>query len=133
MFGENFTAEWLPEDAVRVGDRFRVGSAVVMVTEPRLPCSNLAAKFRRQDIVKRFLTSGRTGFYLAVVEEGPVQAGDPIELVAQDPHGITVADITRLYVCEDADRELMRRAAEVPALPEEWREHFLERLAEPGS
>jgi MOSC domain-containing protein YiiM len=128
MFGENLTAEWLPEDAVNIGDRFRVGSAVVMVTEPRLPCYKLGVKFGRQDIVKRFLASGRTGFYLAVVREGTVAAGDAIELLARDGHGITVADITRLYAHEKSNLEMLARAVQVPALPESWREHFRNRI-----
>ncbi|MBI2115875.1 MAG: MOSC domain-containing protein, partial [candidate division NC10 bacterium] len=79
MFGENFTTEGLLEDLVNIGDRFRVGSAEVMVTEPRLPCYKLGVKFGREDIVKRFLQSGRTGFYVAVLQEGEVGAGDGIE------------------------------------------------------
>src|SRR3989337_4582725 len=84
MFGENFTTEGLREDSVNIGDRFRIGSAEVMVTEPRLPCYKLAAKFGRDDIIKRFLHSGRTRFYFAVIREGEVGTGDGIELVSRD-------------------------------------------------
>ena len=129
MFGENFTAEWMAEDGVHIGDRFRVGSAEVMVTEPRVPCYKLAMKFGRPDMIKRFLASGRTGFYLAVVREGTVQSGDPIELVERDPRGVTVAEVIRLYAHNGADPDLLARALRAPALPERWKAHFLSRIS----
>jgi len=128
MFGENFTTEGLREDSVNTGDRFRIGSAEVMVTEPRLPCYKLAAKFGRDDIIKRFLHSGRTGFYFAVMQEGEVGTGDGIELVSRDEHSVTVADITRLYVREKDDVGTLRRAVQVTALPESWRVYFGKRI-----
>jgi MOSC domain-containing protein YiiM len=128
MFGENFTTEGLREDSVNIGDRFRMGSAEVMVTEPRLPCYKLAAKFGRDDIIKRFLHSGRTGFYFAVMQEGEVGTGDGIELVSRDEHSVTVADITRLYVREKDDVGTLRRAVQVTALPESWRAYFGKRI-----
>lgn len=128
MFGENFTTEGLREDSVNIGDRFRIGSAEVMVTEPRLPCYKLAAKFGRDDIIKRFLHSGRTGFYFAVMQEGEVGTGDGIELVSRDEHSVTVADITRLYVREKDDVGTLRRAVQVTALPESWRVYFGRRI-----
>ena len=129
MFGENLTTEGLLEDAVNIGDRFRVGSAEVMITEPRLPCYKLGIRFGRNDIIKRFLASGRTGFYAAVLKEGDVAAGDAIEPLGRDPNNVTVPDITRLYVSERGNRELLRRALRVEALPEGWREYFREELA----
>ena len=131
-FGENLTTEGLREDAVHVGDRFRVGSAELLVTQPRLPCYKLGIRFGRADMVKRFLASGRTGFYLAVLREGEVGAGDAIELVARDEPGVSIAEITRLYVGKDPDDEALRRAIRVPALPASWRAHFLERLGHHG-
>lgn len=128
MFGENFTTEGLNESSVNIGDSFRVGSAEVMVTEPRMPCYKLGIKFGRSDILKRFLASGRTGFYFSVQREGEVEAGDSIELLARDEHNVTVADITRLYTRDRDDLELMRRAIEVEALPDSWRDYFRERL-----
>jgi MOSC domain-containing protein YiiM len=128
MFGENFTTEGLREDSVNIGDRFRMGAAEVMVTEPRLPCYKLAAKFGRDDIIKRFLHSGRTGFYFAVMQEGEVGTGDGIELVSRDEHSVTVADITRLYVREKDDVGTLRRAVQVTALPESWRVYFGKRI-----
>jgi MOSC domain-containing protein YiiM len=131
MFGENLTTEGLLEDLVNIGDRFRVGSAEVVVTEPRLPCYKLGVKFGREDIVKRFLQSGRTGFYVAVLREGEVAAGDGIERIGRDRNNISVPDITRLYVNRTygrADLEMLRRVTTLEALPESWRSYFSEKL-----
>src|SRR5829696_6151175 len=128
MFGENFTTEGLDEANVNIGDRFRIGAAEVSVTEPRMPCYKLGIKFGRMDILKRFLASGRTGFYLAVEREGEVGADDEIELIARDGNNVTVADITRLYARDRDDFETMRRALTVEALPEKWRRHFEQQL-----
>jgi len=131
MFGENFTTEGLLEDRVNIGDRFRIGSAEVMVTEPRLPCYKLGVKFGREDIIKRFLQSGRTGFYVAVLQEGEVGAGDGIERIGRDRNNITVPDITRLYITKNyshADLEKLQRATQLEALPESWREYFREKF-----
>ncbi len=128
MFGENFTVTGLLEDAVNIGDRFRVGAAEVMVTQPRMPCYKLGIKFGRDDFVKRFLASARTGFYFAVRREGEVGTGDRFEPTARDPHGVTVADITRLYVSDKDNVALLHRAIEVEALPESWRGYFRHRI-----
>lgn len=124
MFGENFTTEGLRETEVNVGDRFRVGAAEIMATEPRLPCYKLGIKFGRTDIIRRFLQSRRTGFYFAVVKEGEVKAGDTFELLSRDPNDITIADITRLYAFEKDDLETLRRAVKLQALSASWRDHF---------
>ncbi|MCU1265299.1 MAG: domain containing protein [Acidobacteria bacterium] len=129
MFGENFSTEGLNEASVNIGDRFRIGSAEVMVTEPRLPCYKLGIKFGRTDIIKKFLVSGRTGFYFSVQREGEVGAGDEIELLARDENNVTVADITRLYARDKNDVETMRRAIALEVLPESWRDYFRQRLA----
>jgi MOSC domain-containing protein YiiM len=129
MFGENFTTEGLDESGVNVGDRFRVGAAEVTVTQPRMPCYKLGIKFGRQDILKRLLTSGRTGFYFSVQREGEVGAGDEIELLGRDEYGVSIADITRLYARDRDDFETMRRAVAVEALPELWRDQFRRMLA----
>jgi MOSC domain-containing protein YiiM len=133
MFGENFTTEGLDEAHVNIGDRFRVGEAEVLVTEPRMPCYKLGIKFGRMDILKRFLASGRTGFYFSVEREGEVGAGDEIELLGRDQHHVTVADITRLYARDRGDFETMRRAVAVEALPESWRSHFEQQLSRGGA
>ncbi len=131
MFGENFTTEGLCEESVHIGDRLRIGSAELIVTEPRLPCYKLGIKFGREDIIKRFLLSGRTGFYFAVLREGEVGAGDGIEWMSRDPHEVAVPDITRLYLNKKygrADVETANRAVRVEALPESWRSYFLKKL-----
>jgi MOSC domain-containing protein YiiM len=130
MFGENFTVEGLNEKEVNIGDRFRINKALFMVTQPRMPCYKLAAKFRRDDIIKRFLRSQRTGFYFSVIEEGEVGAGDEVELVSKDENNITVTDITRLYVSKGKNQDLLRRASVLEALPASWRDYFLDQIEE---
>lgn len=128
MFGENFTTEGLLETETNIGDKFRIGSAEVMVTQPRMPCYKLGIRFGRSDIIKRFLASERTGFYLAVLKEGNVGAGDEFELLARDLHDVRVSDVTRLYTREKRNAELLRRAMGVEALPASWRDYFRDRL-----
>ena len=128
MFGENFTSAGLFESELSIGDKFRVGSAVVMVTEPRMPCYKLGIKFGHSDIVKRFLVSERTGFYFAVLQEGEVGAGDSIGLIEESKHSVKVNDITSLYTREKRNVGLLRRAMEVEALPESWKSYFQYRL-----
>jgi MOSC domain-containing protein YiiM len=132
-FGENFTTDGLLEDSVHIGDRFSVGSAEVVVTQPRLPCFKLGVRFRSDNMVKRFFASRRTGFYLAVAREGEVGAGDEIGVIARDPNGVPVSEITRLYAERkygESDVTLVRRVLRVAALPESWKEHFRGRLEE---
>ena len=129
-FGENLTIAGLPrEDDISIGDRLRAGSVLFAVTQPRLPCFKLSARFGRADMVKRFLASGRTGLYFSVVEEGVLAAGDEVEFVSRDPGRVSVADVTRLYAHDRRDFETMRRAAALEALPEDWRQWFAERVA----
>ena len=127
VFGENFTTDGLSEDTLHIGDRLRVGSAEFLVTQPRMPCFKLGIRFNRSDMVKRFLQSGRTGFYFAVLKEGEVAAGDAIELLERDDHNIPVADIVKLYR-GDGRQELLRRVSELPSLPNSWREYFRKRV-----
>jgi MOSC domain-containing protein YiiM len=131
-FGENFTTEGLLEDAIYLGDRFSIGSAEVVVTQPRLPCYKLGIRFQSDAMVKRFLASRRSGFYLAVTREGEVGAGDEIKDVSRDPNRVSIPEIIRLYLAKDhkdADIELVRRALQVAAFPESWKKHFRARLA----
>lgn len=130
MFGENFTLAGGMEGEVRVGDRFRVGEAEVMITQPRVPCYKLALKFGRDDIIKRFLESGRSGFYFSVIEEGEVGSGDELHLVEQEEGSLTIAEINRLYAGDKHHAELLERAVRLRALPEGWRAHFAARLLE---
>ena len=128
MFGENLTTEGLLETEVHIGDRFRVGSAEVQVTQPRIPCFKLEAKFGRDDMIERFLASRRPGFYLAVLREGEVSAGDGIERIHRDQNQITVSDIIRLYTVGQDDLEGLRRVAQLSVLPANWRERFRQRI-----
>jgi len=128
MFGENFTTTGLLETKINIGDKFRIATAEVMVTQPRMPCYKLGLKFGRPDIIKRFLQSERTGFYLAVLKEGEVGAGDEFEPLARDANDVRVSDITRLYTREKHNETLLRRAIEVEALPESWRGYFQHQL-----
>jgi len=131
VFGENFTVDGALEDSVQVGDQFSVGTAEVVVTQPRLPCYKLGVRFQSDDMVMRFLASRRTGFYLAVTREGEVGAGDEIKAIARDPNAVPVSEITRLYIAKtfgDAEVVSIRRALQVAALPESWKSHLRERL-----
>jgi MOSC domain-containing protein YiiM len=128
-FGENLTTEGLDEAGAHIGDCFRIGEATVMVTQPRMPCFKLAAKFQRDDILKRFLASGRSGFYFSVIEEGLIEAGDAIERIHEDENGITVSDINKLDR-NGKDLALMRRVTRLEPLPADWREHFIQKLAQ---
>ena len=127
-FGENLTTEGLLETSVHIGDRLRIGTAEFQVTTPRVPCYKLEAKFEGNDIIKRFLASRRSGFYLKVLVEGELSAGSPIEMTDPDSDQISVSDIARLYASGEDDLEGLRRAAQAPALIESWRETFRERL-----
>jgi len=128
-FGENLTVEGLLENEINIGDRFRIGTAELVVRQPRLPCYKLAVKFQRDDIIKRFLDSRLTGFYFAVTGEGELGAGDRIEILTRDPNGVTVPDIVRLYLNGDEDPDGLARAANVDALPDNWKTHFADQLA----
>jgi MOSC domain-containing protein YiiM len=127
-FGENLSTEGLLEKDLNIGDRLCVGTVELAVTEPRLPCYKLGVKFKRDDMVRRFLKSRRTGFYCAVLREGVLEAGDAIHFLSRDEHHVTVADITRLYAFDKSDYAAMRRAAEIRTLSESWRGYFRQRL-----
>jgi MOSC domain-containing protein YiiM len=136
IFGENFTTDGPLENSVHLGDQFSVGSAHVVVTQPRLPCYKLGIRFQADDMVKRFLASARTGFYLAVTREGEVGAGDEMKLLSRDPNAVPVSEITRLYIVKGfstAEGTLIRKAFQVEALPESWKQYFRERLAKTSS
>lgn len=128
MFGENFTASGFDERTLNIGDQFSIGDALVMVTEPRMPCYKLGIRFGRVDIIKKFLVSERTGFYLAVLREGEVGVGDEFQLVKRNEPSVTINDVTRLYSHDRDNVELLRRAIAVEELPEGWRTYFQDRL-----
>jgi MOSC domain-containing protein YiiM len=145
MFGENFTMDddgpallgrpAALEESMHLGDRFSVGTAEVVVTQPRLPCYKLGVRFGADDMVKRFMVSGRSGFYLAVTREGVVGAGDEIKVIARDENALPVTEITRLYVTKrfaPEDVDSLRRALRVAALPQDWKDYFGERMEKMG-
>src|SRR3989441_3564538 len=135
MFGENFTVHGLLEEEVHLGDRFSIGTAEVAVTQPRLPCYKLGVRFGSDDMVKRFLVSGRTGFYVAVIREGEVGAGDEMKVIAREANAVPVSEIVYLYVVKrygEAEIRAVRRALRVPELPESWKEYFRERVRQAG-
>jgi MOSC domain-containing protein YiiM len=131
MFGENFTTSGLAEDELHVGDRFQIGSSILMVRQPRTPCYKLAAKFQRDDMPERFLLSDRSGFYFSVEQEGSVAAEDDFQLLKRNQDGITISEMNRLFVREKYNQDLLRKAIHTSVLPEDWREYFSERLDRP--
>jgi MOSC domain-containing protein YiiM len=135
-FGENFTIDGPSDDSIHIGDRFAIGSAEVVVTQPRMPCYKLGIRFDSDKMIKQFLDSGRTGFYLAVTREGEVGAGDEIRTLSLDPHSVPVSAIMRLYLAkkfEARDRAMVRQALEVEALTDSWKDYFREKLTCPGT
>lgn len=133
MFGENFTTEGLFERDLHVGDRLQIGTAMIVVRQPRVPCYKLAAKFKRNDILARFLRSGRSGFYFSVEQEGVVAAGDSFEPLSQEPQAITIAEMNHLFADDRYNRELLDKAIATPALPEDWRDYLRKRLTGPAA
>jgi MOSC domain-containing protein YiiM len=128
-FGENLTTEGLSEDTLHIGDRLRVGTALLMVTQPRVPCYKLTIRFDRDDMIKRFIASHTSGYYFAVLEEGHLAAGAAIEIIDRDPNAVRVSDINRLYYGESHDPELIQHVLNVETLPEGWREHLRQKGA----
>jgi MOSC domain-containing protein YiiM len=123
-FGENLTTEGILEEEIRIGDRLRVGSVEFEVVQPRTPCYKLGIRFGRDDMIRRFLESGRSGFYLAVVREGTLAAGDGIELVSPAEYDVTVADVAATFATGGEDQNLLRRVIAVPMLPLGLKDHF---------
>jgi MOSC domain-containing protein YiiM len=123
-FGENLTTEGLVEDQVCIGDEFRVGTARLVVTQPRMPCFKLGLRFGDPGMVKTFLRVGRPGIYFAVLDEGVVSPGDPVELVAEGVNRVPLTEMFVLMFDRDPDPDALRRLLEVPALAAEWRQAF---------
>ncbi len=128
MFGENLTIAGLDDTTVQIGDQYQVGTATLVVTQPRLPCYKLGMKFGRATFLKQFLQSRRTGFYCAVLAEGTVAMGDEVRRMHREAHGVTVADVVRLYIFDRDDVAGLQRAVTALALPNWWREEFQDRL-----
>lgn len=125
-FGENLTTQGLTEDNVRIGDQFRAGSAILQVTQPRMPCYKLGVRFGRADMVKRFWQSERSGIYFSVVEEGELAAGDPLERIAQVADSVSVAEVVALYKGTTENPELLERALRAPLFGG-WKDGLRER------
>ena len=132
QFGENFTVEGMQEDNIHVGDVFRAGDALVEVTQPRVPCYRLGIKMEDPQFPKRFLQSGLVGFYLRVLEQGEVGAGDSIEVVKKDPEAMSVRKVCHLYYFDSKNLEDCKRAIRIQALSPGWREGFQDRLERAG-
>ncbi len=127
MFGENLTTEGLLENEVHIGDRFQIGATELVVTQPRMPCFKLGIRFQRPAIVKTFLKSGRTGWYFSVAAEGDVAAGDEVERITTDERGLSVADVSGLFVGEGGEGTL-QLAVDHEGLPDGWRDYFRKRI-----
>lgn len=125
-FGENLSVTGMGEDSVCIGDRYRIGTAEVQVSQPRQPCGTLAARYGRDDFVKLVRDSGRTGFYFKVVKEGRVQAGDAVMLVEQDARGVSVAFANQVFHHDRKNREAIEKVLSVPALSASWQKSFHE-------
>jgi MOSC domain-containing protein YiiM len=133
QFGENFTVEGMLEDEIHVGDVFRVGSALVAVTQPRVPCYKLGIKMGLPRFVKMFLASCQVGFYLRVLEEGEVGAGDVFDRVRTDAERMTVREICHLLYFDPENLGGARKALRIQALSPGWRQSFEERLVKTGA
>ncbi len=125
-FGENLTVEDMLEDTVHIGDVFRIGEALVEVSQPRVPCFKLGIKMRDPQIVKPFLQSERVGFYVRVLEEGEVGAGDAIERTKVGGGQMTVKEIVHLRHFDNSNAAAAEKAASLPALTPSWRDSFEE-------
>lgn len=130
VFGENFTVDGMTEESVFIGDVYRVGGALVEVTQPRAPCYKLAAKLNLPTFVKTFTQAERTGFYLAVLEEGEVGAGDVIERIETGPERMSVRDVFHLLYFDNDNIVQAQRALRIPALAAVWREAITKTVTE---
>jgi MOSC domain-containing protein YiiM len=132
QFGENLTTEGLLETEVQIGDRVQIGEAILEVTQPREPCFKLGIRMNDPGIVKPFLKSLRTGFYLRVIQEGNLSAGHEIVRVQRANNSISVKDITRVRYFDRADREVLEVAIGLEKLTPSWRDEFQEQLEKLG-
>ena len=132
MFGENFTTEGMFEESVNIGDQFKVGTANLIATQPRMPCYKLGVKFGSMDMIKRFLASGLTGVYFKVMKEGELEQGDEIKLIKKAENSVTVKDIVRIYTIDKDDIQTIERAIKIKDLPNGWRYHFIKQLGQVG-
>jgi ferredoxin-NADP reductase/MOSC domain-containing protein YiiM len=130
QFGENFTVEGLADDEVRIGDRYRIGNARFEVTQPRVTCFRLGIRMDEPEMPSLVVAHHRPGFYLRVLTEGEVQAGESIVLEARGPQPLTVADIDALLYLPKRSPRRLRQALRIPALSEGWKGSFRTLLTE---
>ncbi len=128
QFGENLSVEGMLEDAVRVGDRFRIGTVELEVSQPRVPCRNLAIRMKDAEFPKRFLKSRRSGFYFRVIEEGILDTGDEIVRTHEARESMTIRELYDVMFGDDVGLETIRRAVELPELSAEWKRSLGERI-----
>jgi ferredoxin-NADP reductase/MOSC domain-containing protein YiiM len=127
-FGENFTVEGLPDDEVCIGDRYRIGSAEFEVTQPRVTCFRVGMRMGQPELPSLLVAHHRPGFYLRVITEGHVQAGDQIVRTRVGRYALSVADIDALLYLPGRDIETLQAAVDIPALSPGWRQSFRELL-----
>lgn len=132
QFGENLTVEGMLDDTIYIGDQFRVGSALIEVTQPRVPCFKLGIRMGMPQFPRMFLASGRPGFYLRVLEEGEVGAGDVLERITSDPERMSVREVCYLLYFDRGNMEGAQKALRIRALSPEWRGSFEDRLTNAG-
>lgn len=130
QFGENLTTSGLLENEVRIGDVVAIGTARFEVTQPRVPCFKLAKRMEAPLFPKMFLESQRTGFYLRVLQEGEIGAGDEISRVSTDPQQMTVREVFDVAYGEGGQPVMYQRAFEMPALSKDWRRMFAEKVGQ---
>jgi MOSC domain-containing protein YiiM len=126
-FGENLTTQGLLESEVQIADHYRIGTAILKVTQPRMPCFKLNLRFDSAVMVKLFWQSGFSGFYFGVVEEGDIAAGDPIELLSRPAEGVTIAEVVKAYKGETKDESLIHRVLAAP-IAGSWKQDIFERM-----
>jgi len=128
VFGENLSVTGMWEKEIAIGDIFRIGTTILSITSPRMPCFKLGLKMGDPHFVRDFLKAGRSGFYFKVVEEGEIEPGVMIEQIGEDGYGLTVDEVVRLYTTEKSNQELLQKAVDAPSLPEDWKEFFQKKL-----
>ena len=124
-FGENLTTVGLMEGDIRLGDRLRIGSVEIVVTQPREPCITLNARLDTKDLSARICKSGRSGFYFSVMKEGIIKNGDSIEYINRDENRVTVSDFNRIINGEPEIADIVFRASKIDALPSRLKSQFL--------
>ena len=124
LFGENLTTEGLPDEEVKIGDVYRIGTATLQVVQSRFPCTKLNVRFGLPDMMERFMEQKRNGIYFKVLEEGEIETGDEIRLIAPSPFDVTVQAYVANYYAKGSDKELLKTILSIPFLPEGQRKAF---------